>query len=364
MKQFKRVILCVALGLGAMSSYASKPLKDWAQSMKLGGYLVGRYTWNDREGQTDNGGFNMRYVRLYTTGKLLDFNYKVQVDFWGLPNADTGSGTHLVDAWAEWSKFSFLKIKGGQFKRPFSFESPYNPIDIGLHDYAQSVRKFTGFGDRVGERSGGGRDLGIQVQGDLLPVSADAHTLLHYQIGVFNGQGINTADVDKKKDLIGGAWISPVKELRIGAFGWTGSYARKGGDGKVVSVDRNRWSVGVDYESDWVVRSEYFASEGRSFKTTKTSDTELSSHGNKADGWYATVGAPLVGNKLKLYGRWDVYRDRKSMHTATQIYTASLNYRLNKNLLVQGSYYFTHDKSTPSADANFNTVNVQLYLRF
>ena len=35
-------------------------------------------------------------------------------------------------------------------------------------------------------------------------------------------------DVDQRKDVIGGVWVAPVKGLRIGAFGWTGSYARKG----------------------------------------------------------------------------------------------------------------------------------------
>ena len=69
--------------------------------------------------------------------------------------------------------------------------------------------------------------LGSMVQGDLLK-AADGHHYLHYQVGVFNGQGTNMKDVDQRKDVIGGVWVAPVKGLRIGAFGWTGSYARKG----------------------------------------------------------------------------------------------------------------------------------------
>ena len=67
-------------------------------------------------------------------------------------------------------------------------------------------------------KSSGGRDIGIQVSGDVLP-NSNGRKLLHYQVGVYNGEGINTADKDNRKDIIGGLWVMPVKGLRIGAFG-------------------------------------------------------------------------------------------------------------------------------------------------
>lgn len=48
---------------------------------------------------------------------------------------------------------------------------------------------------------------------------------------MFNGQGINTKDVDNQKDIIGGLWVMPISGMRLGAFGWTGSYARKDNNG-------------------------------------------------------------------------------------------------------------------------------------
>ena len=45
---------------------------------------------------------------------------------------------------------------------------------------------------------GGGRDMGIQVQGDFMPVGADNHNLFHYQVMVSNGPGINVSDNDGK----------------------------------------------------------------------------------------------------------------------------------------------------------------------
>ena len=62
----------------------------------------------------------------------------------------------------EWLKHKEFKIKIGQFKRPFTFENPMNPIDIGFNSQAQSVLKLAGFNDRTGEQSSSGRDIGGQ----------------------------------------------------------------------------------------------------------------------------------------------------------------------------------------------------------
>ncbi len=108
--------------------------------------------------------------------------------------------------------------------------------------YSQNVSKLAGFSDRAGEHASNGRDIGLQLQGDFLK-NANGRNLLHYQIGVFNGQGINTKDVDNQKNIIGGVWVMPVKGMRIGAFGWTGSYARKGtwnDDDRAISYIRRR----------------------------------------------------------------------------------------------------------------------------
>lgn len=133
----------------------------------------------------------------------------------------------MVDLFAEWQKYEYFKVKIGQFKNPFTFENPMHPIDQGFMGYSQNVSKLAGFSDRAGEHASNGRDIGLQFQGDFLK-NANGRNLLHYQIGVFNGQGTNTKDVDQQKNVIGGVWVMPVSGMRIGAFGWTGSYARKG----------------------------------------------------------------------------------------------------------------------------------------
>src|SRR3712207_9391463 len=99
---------------------------------------------------------------------------------------------------AEWQRYTAVRVKIGQFKRPFSFENPLHPITQGFMSYSQNVQKLAGFSDRTGAHPSNGRDMGVQLQGDILP-NASGRNLLHYQVGVFNGQGINTKDVDRRK---------------------------------------------------------------------------------------------------------------------------------------------------------------------
>lgn len=211
---------------------------------KLSGYAIGQYQYSGKYNSESNT-FSLRMVRLSLDGRILnDFAYKLQ----GQVNGNTttlGESPRIVDVFIEWQKYDFIKIKVGQFKRPFTFENPMNPIDQGFMSYAQNVTNLSGFNDRTGEHSSNGRDIGIQLQGDLLKIK-EGRALLHYQIGVFNGQGINTKDVDNQKDIIGGLWVMPISGMRLGAFGWTGSYARKDNNG-IKSLSKRRYAISGEY---------------------------------------------------------------------------------------------------------------------
>ncbi|MEG1861870.1 MAG: porin [Bacteroidaceae bacterium] len=322
----------------------------------FGGYIVGKYDWNDRRGQSTNGGFDLRYMRFYVDGKCFkDFYYKVQAEMCSAPGVD--KGPRILDAFVEWQPSKAFRVKLGQYKRPFSFENPMNPWNVGFGSYSQVITKLAGMSDRVGEHSSGGRDMGLQIQGDLLNIGEDQHSFFHYQVGVFNGQGINHTDKDKFKDLIGGIWFSPLKKLQIGGFGWSGRYTNENylGNAKTkAQADRNRWGIGVNYESDWTFRAEYIASEGGVVSNSEKQ--------NKADGWYGLVGVPMA-KKLKVYGKWDCYRDNKEWNSLKTVWGATANYALCKNLQFQVNYSFTHDRAT-AIGKNYNTIDLQLYARF
>jgi len=334
-----------------------RTVTKWVSAPKFGGYFIGSYKYSDRDGAHNGDGFNVRLVRMYVDGTILrDFNYRIQMEY--------SKTMHLKDFFIEYARFKEFRVKVGQFKRAFTFENPYNPFDVGLGDYAQVTKRLSGFSDYVGAEyngSNGGRDLGLQLQGDLFPMR-DGHRLIHYQAAVFNGQGINTADANGKKDWMGTQQIVPVKNLYIGVFGWKGTYKANG-----VTAERNRYAVGLKYEtSQWTARAEYAHHVGY-----KISDYALDGNGRqqlveghsngRADGWYMAVGAPCT-KWLKVYVKYDAYRETASNNSLKSIYSICPNIDLHKNLKFQVQYNYVHDKTV--ADRNYNEIWAQAYVRF
>jgi len=356
-------------------------LPQWISDVKLSGYGMLQYQATSQEGAKANT-FNLRMARIALDGRIVkDFYWKAQIQFNG-NTATLGSSPRVVDLFVEWQKYPFAMIKVGQFKRAFTFENPMHPIDQGFMSYSQNISALAGFSDRAGGHASNGRDIGIQVQGDLLKNSA-GRNLLHYQIGVYNGQGINTADADQQKDIIGGIWVMPVQGLRIGAFGWAGSYARKGNweelaaDGvnivthnnEVRRLQQRRYAFSAEYKAnDWTFRSEYIHATGKAFKTRNqksgdTSDCTINEAiGDKADGIYALAIAPVVKKKLYAKARYDIYRSTGDWNSAKTLYEVGLNYVIHKNIQINAEYAFVNDRSLEKH--NYNMFDINLDFRF
>lgn len=344
----------------------------WFQDIKLSGYGMVQYQADDKwsnnkdaDGNTvvarnhDNS-FNLRLARLALDGRAYDdFAYKVQMQING--NTSEGSSAiRLVDLWGEWQKYEFFKVKAGQFKRPFTFENPMHPITQGFMSYSQNVSKLAGFSDRTGEQASNGRDIGLQFQGDFLKVNG--RNWLHYQVGVFNGQGINVKDVDNRKDIIGGLWVMPVQGLRIGGFGWVGSRGTsvkdpQTGATQVVSTPKNRYAISAEYSQfDWTFRSEYIHSQGFDVDHKK---------GDKADGVYALVIAPVIQKKLHVKARYDLYRDAKEWGSSKTFYEVGADYVFSKNLQFNLEYARVNDRTIADPDKhNYNLIDAELDIRF
>ena len=341
----------------AQGDAAGKPaygykLTDFASTPKFGAFIIGTYKYSGQEGAQGGPGFGLRLIRTYVDGTILnDFNYRIQFEINGTP--------HVKDFYLEWAKYKEFSIKVGEFKRAFTFENPYNPWDVGVGDYSQAVKKLAGMGDRCGEASMGGRDMGIQFQGDLFPVGSDQHRLIHYQLGVYNGNGINKADNNRQKDLIGTLQIQPIKDLYIGVFGWNGNWS----DGKV-TVDRKRYSFGAKYEhNNWSARTEYVRSFGykaSSIDPLTGSPYITSTDKGVADAFYATVGVPVC-DWFKVFMKYDAYRDNATADSQNTIISFAPQFRLHKNLMFQLEYRYNDNKLTGQ---KFNEFWLQYYVRF
>lgn len=377
----RKTIILAALMFSSIISYAQG--QKWINNVKLSGFGIVQYQYNGMHNSktSKSNSFNLRLARVSLDGRILDdWYWKAQLQVNG--NTSTlGASPRVVDLFAEWQKYDYFRVKLGQFKNPFTFDNPIHPIDQGFMSVAQSVLKLASFSDRAGAHPSNGRDIGIQVQGDFLKNNA-GRNLVHYQVGVFNGQGINTKDVDQQKNIIGGVWVMPVNGLRLGWFGWTGSYARKGtwtdnagiAQSGVRKLQQRRYAFSAEYKAnDWTLRSEYIHSTGYAFAKSLSNtddaaakDCNLSADGNKAQGVYALVIAPIIPNKLHAKARYDMYQPSDGAQKQRTQYDIGLDYEFTKNLALSGIYSYVHDRSQRAlqANPNYSMLDVELSFRF
>ena len=404
----KKSIILALMAVASLSASAQQKqtieIPSWLSNVKLSGYGMTQYQYSGQKDAESNS-FNIRMARLSLEGRIAgDFYWKTQIQFNG--NTSTlGSSPRMVDLFAEWQKYEYFKVKIGQFKNPFTFENPMHPIDQGFMGYSQNVSKLAGFSDRAGEHASNGRDIGLQFQGDFLK-NANGRNLLHYQIGVFNGQGTNTKDVDQQKNVIGGVWVMPVSGMRIGAFGWTGSYARKGTwtddeHGNVVykkdaegnpvldkegnsvketfsgtrKLSQNRYAFSFEYKKDgWTVRSEYIHSTGKAFAKSinnfndaNAKDCNLNANiGDKAQGVYGLVIAPLAqlpkNSRIDVKARYDMYQPNGKSNMQKTQYEAGLNFHIGKRISILTEYALINDKTL--AKHNYSMADAEVCFRF
>ena len=387
------------MALTTVSASAQKKqtieLPSWLSNVKLSGYGMIQYQYSGQKNAESNS-FNIRMGRIALEGRIADdFYWKTQIQFNG-NTSNLGSSPRMVDLFAEWQKFEYFKVKIGQFKNPFTFENPMHPIDQGFMGYSQNVSKLAGFSDRAGEHASNGRDIGLQLQGDFLK-NANGRNLLHYQIGVFNGQGTNTKDVDNQKNVIGGVWVMPVSGMRIGAFGWTGSYARKGNwtetvadptssvapgttkeithTNEVRSLNQNRYAFSFEYKKDgWTVRSEYIHSTGKAFAKSITNFNDANAKdcslnekiGDKAQGVYGLVIAPLAqlpkNSRIDVKARYDMYQPNGKNNMQKTQYEAGLNFHIGKRISILTEYALVNDKTL--AKHNYSMADAEVCFRF
>ena len=227
----------------------SKPkLGDY---IKLSGFAQAMYQANlNNDGELLDNGFSLRRVRLSVEGTLVKgLTYKIQGDFTRKPM--------LVDAYLKYKVADAFAIQIGQFKTPFSIESPINPVNLEIFDYGEAVQGLVGYKDVCGVGSLG-RDLGIMATGSLFPIKGDEGIKYHvveYSLGVFNGNGANEKDNNNCKDVVGRLDIHPgLKALTLSGSLYLGKYT----NGININCKRNRWAAGAQYnDGNLVIRGEY-----------------------------------------------------------------------------------------------------------
>ena len=225
--------------------------KGGLEMPKISGFVQGMYQANlNDEGELSSNTLRMRRVRMSIDGKLSPkVSYKIQGDFSRSPM--------LVDAFVKYKACNEFAIQVGQFKTPFTLESPINPVNLEIFDYGEVIQKLGGYSDVCGV-GGLGRDIGVMATGSLFPIKGEEgvkYNVVDYAVGVFNGNGPTTTDNNNRKDLVGRLEVHPgLKALTLSGSYYYGKYTK----GDNINCTRNRWAAGAQYnDGKLVVRGEY-----------------------------------------------------------------------------------------------------------
>ncbi|SRR5581483_3080297 len=172
------------------------------KKMRIGGLLEidGRFfTASDR----NHTSFLIRRARIFVTGNIHEnFNYLV-MGRWDFSHAG------LEYAWIESLEPSYIQIRAGLFKEPFSLEQSYADTYWDFDERSVGAINFA----KV-------RDIGVMTYGLF------AYDCIEYGIGVFNGNG-EGLDNNNNKDIVGRLGLYPfyvgnsaLKNLGLG-FSWS-----------------------------------------------------------------------------------------------------------------------------------------------
>jgi hypothetical protein len=196
---------------------------------------------NDASGNNlTTNSFAFRKARIGVTGSIpYNFTYYLMTEL-----SPTLKGPYILDAFLTWKAAGqYLKVSAGQFKSPFGLE---------LSTPCQSL--FTV--DRslvVNELASPFRDQGIMFSGgtDSLKIfGIEKPNVLTYSLAITNGTGLNIADNNKSKDVIGRIVFAPCNFFQIG-----GSYhhgKQKNPDPAVTKADvLTRWGADIQLKKSF-----------------------------------------------------------------------------------------------------------------
>lgn len=311
---------------------------------RLSGYVQAGYEWSD-----ESSSFFIKRVRLDLRGDIArKLDYRVQLEF--------ASSPKIVDAYLQYRPFRQLNFKLGEYKIPFTIENTdYVPLKFELIEYPLALQRLMGFAEPIGGRyiggvmQGGetlkdtGRDMGLTLYGTL--VECDGRALLSYDVGVFNGAGINLRDNNRSKDVVARLTLRPVRGLTLSGSWYGGEY---GAD----CLERQRVSAGVCYDRGrGVVRGEWIGG-----RTGYAATEEYAAGTFDSSGWYVLGGVRLTPTLMPVVRYDTLLPDTASADSRQTNWTAGILWHPVKYLRCQLNYTYEHYAAPGIADRNVVAV--------
>lgn len=308
------------------------------ERISLMGYAQFGYTYDDAA-DADNE-FDIKRIIFMAEGKITDkWSLFFMYNF-------NGGGT-LLEMYTDYQIVPGLSARLGQFKVPYTIESPLSPTVVELINcYSQATNYLAAVSPvdpLVGSTTG--RDMGFMLFGNLF------NDFLTYNIGVFNGQGINCKDRNSNKDLVGSLMINPLKWLSVG-----GSFIQ--GKGHAIALSdvnpdirigdnytRNRQAIGAVVNTKPIsLRAEYLS--GKDGKV-------------KSDGYYATALFHACP-KFDIIASYDYFNKNHDITLKQTNYVAGVQYWFYPRCRVQAQYTYSDKHQSKSS----NMIQAQVQVRF
>ena len=252
MKQKRWRTVTLAVALAAMSSqYAMGQQRsgqdiDWMKELTsritFNGYAQGGWSYQNMNGRETNS-YNLKRTLLWAKARITDrWSFLFMHDF----------SSVVQEFYTDFrvTNDKSLSVRLGQFKHSYTMENPLSPTQLELIDvYSQAVLYLAGEGPDPLNGVNYGRDQGLMVYGDLFS------DVLHYELALMSGQGINRKDNNNQKDFIAKLELRPFQGFRLVGSGYVGTGNAVGTaawnpDIKVGdNYTRNRYSAGVEYKT-------------------------------------------------------------------------------------------------------------------
>ena len=287
--KMKLLAVMMMAGSSLMASAQQKSSEiDWTKNftsrITLNGYAQGGWSYQNPNDKPQNA-YNLKRTLLWAKARITDrWSFMFMHDF----------SSVVQEYYTDYrlSKGNELTVRFGQFKHSYTMENPMSPTQLELVDvYSQAVLYLAGEGPDPLNGVNYGRDMGLEVYGDL------AKGLVHYELALMSGQGVNRKDLNNQKDFIAKLELRPVDGFRVVASGYLGTGCAVGtaawnpeinvGD----NYKRNRYSVGAEYKTQPYTGSKYKEARPASIRAEWLGGQD----GNVGSrGGYVTTAIPVV----------------------------------------------------------------------
>ena len=298
------IVMLFALA-GPSAAQEKQPTFAEGLSMRITGNFQIQYNHGEEELRS---GFSMRRARLGFSGEITPkINYRIQFDF--------TRDRYLLDAFVELNYIPKARLSFGQFKIPFTLENLTSSTGLDNINRSNTVQTLC---PGLDIRSGG-RDIGLTVDGQF--------SFLEYQVGVFNGSGIDIRDTNDRKNLVGRLVLHPFDFAYLGVSHYEGHYSPTVDDSW---VDRNRTGL------------EVYLTEGRAFikgEYIYAKDDQI-----RKSGFYVRGAYFFILEKIQGVINYDSYdSDLDVAANRVKITTLGLNWYLWKRTKLQINYEYHKD---------------------